>query len=52
MQNLLTSINSLPPYQTFNLFLNSADVAKNQYSKINNEILELILKMINIQKKY
>ena len=52
MQNLLTSINSLPPYQTFNLFLNSADdVAKNQYSKINNEILELILKMINIHKK-
>ena len=39
MQNLLISINSLPPYQTFNLFLNSADdVAKNQYSKINNEI--------------
>ena len=52
MQTLLTSINSLPPYQTFNLFLNSADdVAKNQYSKINYEILELIIKMINLHKK-
>ena len=52
MQTLLTAVNSLPTYHTFDLFLKSSDeIAFNQYSKINNQLFELIKKIIKVHKK-
>ncbi len=52
MQTLLTTVNSLPTYQTFDLFLKSSDeIALNKYSKINNQLFELIKKIIKVHQK-